>query len=79
MTWRCILFFHNWNPVAVRNYLDTSYRKEGEGTPSTMVTLQCMRCGKLKPQILFGSGGNLNLHDLHAKSDNATSGSEPKS
>jgi hypothetical protein len=52
---RCLLgLLHRWRAVGVEHYLDTSF--DSKGSPSTVVTQRCERCGNLKRTILWQAG-----------------------
>lgn len=52
---------HEWYPVAVMHYRDTSYTTSG--TPSSTVTSRCLKCGEIKSDNMYGVG-YLVLEDL---------------
>lgn len=67
----CLFRLHCYRAISVYHYDDTSWSKSGNGSPSTVVTLQCLRCGRLKRQVIF-AGGYISLESLIAnKEDDA--------
>jgi len=54
-----VCIFHKWKAVKAYQYIDTSYSSEVD---STHVTLKCIKCGKLRTQILIGF---INLEELN--------------
>jgi len=50
---KCLIGWHEYTPIAVGHYWDSSY--EGQA-PSTTVTLRCSCCHKLTTQSLYNSG-----------------------
>ena len=52
---------HNWYPVGVFHYLDTSYTKAG--VPTTHVSMRCLKCGDLTAREDYGNG-HLTLEQL---------------
>lgn len=61
----CPMHDHDWVPIKVFNYFDTSYRssREDKGIPSSNITFMCSECGKIKMETFFGSG-HLTLEEL---------------
>ncbi len=58
-------FLHEYKPVAVFHFIDTSY---GGKAYSTEVTLMC-KCGKMKTESLY-NGGWVELKDLLSNYNN---------
>jgi hypothetical protein len=45
---------HQWYPVGVWHYRDTSYSTSG--VPSTRITSRCLKCGEIHSEAHYGSG-----------------------
>lgn len=45
---------HKWKIISVFNYDDTSYQQKG--APSSALTFQCIYCGEIKKQSMYGHG-----------------------
>lgn len=67
MSLRSFFCWHEYKPVKVWHYSDTSYKLK-VGLPSTAVTYHCSKCRKTKIEHLFGAG-HLTLADLGVKRD----------
>jgi hypothetical protein len=61
----CIIGIHQWKPVKVYHYYDTSFCNSGEqGCESTTVTFMCKNCNSMKSQSFYGAGF-LSLKELN--------------